>query len=155
MPFSAVFALRNGRAKSDVPRIAVLVDTSTGWGRRLIRGIVGYVHKHRPSNLWVRACYGAYPVLWILAGELHNDSKWGVGPWGEVGRYVRSMDPYERPITTHTGGGRRGHPDDELIVSYDVEEYPWWRFEPHPEWAEEGSFAAGIPGENGGRATDR
>lgn len=26
-------------------------------------------------------------------------------------------------------------------------EYPWWRFEPHPEWAEEGSFAAGIPGE--------
>jgi hypothetical protein len=26
-------------------------------------------------------------------------------------------------------------------------EYPWHRFEPHPEWAEEGSFAAGIPGE--------
>ena len=25
--------------------------------------------------------------------------------------------------------------------------YPWYRFEPHPEWTEEGSFAAGIPGE--------
>jgi hypothetical protein len=24
--------------------------------------------------------------------------------------------------------------------------YPWWRFEPHPEWAP-GCFAAGIPGE--------
>jgi hypothetical protein len=28
-----------------------------------------------------------------------------------------------------------------------LEEYPWHRFEPHPEWAEKGSFAAGIPGE--------
>jgi len=42
-------------AKSSVPRIAVLVDTSTGWGRRLIRGVVGYVRKHGPWNLWVRA----------------------------------------------------------------------------------------------------
>ncbi len=28
-----------------------------------------------------------------------------------------------------------------------LEKYPWWRFELHPEWVEEGSFAAGIPGE--------
>ena len=28
-----------------------------------------------------------------------------------------------------------------------LEQYPWWRFEPHPEWAEPDSFAAGIPGE--------
>jgi len=28
-----------------------------------------------------------------------------------------------------------------------LEQYPWWRFEPHPEWAEADSFAAGIPGE--------
>ena len=27
-----------------------------------------------------------------------------------------------------------------------LEQYAWWRFEPHPEWADEGSFAAGIPG---------
>ena len=27
-----------------------------------------------------------------------------------------------------------------------LEQYPWWRFEPHPEWAP-GCFAAGIPGE--------
>jgi len=208
------------------------------------------------------ARYGAYPVFWILAGELHNNSKWGEGPWGEVGRYVRSIDPYHHPLTTHTGGGRRGNPDDKLIIDYDMvggshrqddaigkavgtflsayakapamptlvgetcyeghmqtgfqyvqrhmfwqymlsgaaghtygsagiwhagvegdhgnwgawggqpydwttwregmnqpgatqiglgrkllEENPWHRFEPHPEWAEKGSFAAGIPGE--------
>jgi len=28
-----------------------------------------------------------------------------------------------------------------------LEHYPWWRFEPHPEWVEAGAFAAGIPGE--------
>ena len=27
-----------------------------------------------------------------------------------------------------------------------LEQYPWWRFEPHPEWAP-GCFAAGVPGE--------
>ena len=43
-------------SKSNIPRIAVLVDTSTGWGRRLIRGVVGYVHKHEAWNLWVHAC---------------------------------------------------------------------------------------------------
>jgi len=28
-----------------------------------------------------------------------------------------------------------------------LEQYPWACFEPHPEWVEAGSFAAGIPGE--------
>jgi len=28
-----------------------------------------------------------------------------------------------------------------------LEKYPWWRFEPHPEWGEPDGFAAGIPGE--------
>jgi Protein of unknown function (DUF4038)/Domain of unknown function (DUF5060) len=28
-----------------------------------------------------------------------------------------------------------------------LEQYPWWGFEPHPEWAESDCFAAGIPGE--------
>jgi hypothetical protein len=28
-----------------------------------------------------------------------------------------------------------------------LEQYPWWRFEPHPEWTGAGAFAAGIPGE--------
>ena len=28
-----------------------------------------------------------------------------------------------------------------------LEQYPWHRFKTHPEWVEEGNFAAGIPGE--------
>jgi len=38
---------------SDLPRVAVLVDTSTGWGRRMVRGIIGYARKHGPWRLWV------------------------------------------------------------------------------------------------------
>lgn len=209
------------------------------------------------------ARYSAYPVFWILAGEIDTATKWGEGPWAEVARYLRAIDPYRHPLTCHTGGGRRGKPGDEVLVDYDMvggshspddvisqgtlsilthaysqnpplpvlcgetgyeghmqhhfqyvqrhvfwmyalsgaaghtygaagiwhagvegdpghsgafggqvydwttwregmqfpgatqvgvgkkllEQYPWWRFEPHPEWAEPDSFAAGIPGE--------
>jgi len=34
-------------------RIAVLVDTSSGWGRRVIRGIANYGLKHGPWQLSV------------------------------------------------------------------------------------------------------
>jgi LacI family transcriptional regulator len=42
-------------SKSSSPRIAVLVDTSTDWGRRLIRGIVSFSRNHGPWDLWVQA----------------------------------------------------------------------------------------------------
>ena len=39
----------------DAPRIAVLVDTSTSWGRRLVTGINNYTRKHGPWQLFVEA----------------------------------------------------------------------------------------------------
>lgn len=36
-----------------MPRVAVLVDTSTGWGRRLIHGVHLYSQTHGPWHLWV------------------------------------------------------------------------------------------------------
>ncbi len=39
--------------KKTPPSVAVLVDTSTGWGRRLIRGIISYARKHGPWRLWI------------------------------------------------------------------------------------------------------
>ena len=67
-----------------------------------------------------RHSLGQLSLFWILAGELHDQSKWGVGPWGEVGRYVRTIDPYQHPITVHSGSGRRGHKEDDVIISYDM-----------------------------------
>lgn len=256
------YADRRLRHLVDVTLVPAIVGA---WGRHdcdamRVAGVEGLKRHWR----YVIARYGAYPVVWILGGELQNESKWGEGPWGEVGWYVRSIDPWQRPITNHTGGPRRANPDDDLIITYDMvggshdqavaiggavenlinaynveppmpvlvgetcyeghmqtgfqyvqrhmfwqymlsgaaghtygaagiwhasvegdpgcasscfggrkvydwttwregmdypgatqiglgkkllEEYPWHRFEPHPEWAEEGSFAAGIPGE--------
>jgi hypothetical protein len=209
------------------------------------------------------ARYGAYPVVWILAGEIADETKWGEGPWAEVAKYVREIDPYKHPLSCHTGQGRRGAVADVCLIDYDMvggnhdereaiangtlailtsacakkpampvlcgetcyeghmqqgfgdvqrhifwrnmlsgaaghtygsagiwhagvegdhgnwgawdrqpydwttwkegmnypgstqlgigkkllEQYPWSRFEPHPEWVEDGCFAAGIPGE--------
>jgi len=219
-------------------------------------GVAGL--KRHWRNLIAR--YGACPVVWILAGEIADGTKWGQGPWAEVATCVRGLDPYHHPLTCHTspGNGRRGAGGDVNLIDYDMvggnhdaplalsartlavltsacaktppmpvlvgetcyeghmqqgfqdvqrhlfwmymlngaaghtygaagvwhmsvegdpgitpiydwttwkegmnypgstqlglgkrllEQYPWWRFEPHPEWVETGSFAAGIPGE--------
>lgn len=200
------------------------------------------------------ARYGAYPVIWTLGGEIDAGAKWGLGQWGEVGKYLRAIDPYRRLLTCHAGRGvDKG---DEILIDFNMaggshsrptatstlssfinayqrtptmpvlcgetgyeghmqrhfqdvqrhvfwmymlngaaghtygaagihhmgvegdpglkpiwdwttwkeamnfpgatqvglgkkllEQYPWWRFEPHPEWTEGGCFAAGIPGE--------
>ncbi len=66
------------------------------------------------------ARYGAYPVTWILAGEIADETKWGQGPWAEIARYVRNMDPYKHPLTCHTGNGRRGSDGDTCLIDFDM-----------------------------------
>lgn len=66
------------------------------------------------------ARYGAYPVFWILAGEIPDKTKWGQGPWAEVAKYLRSIDPYHRLLTCHTGHGRRGADGDVNAIDYDM-----------------------------------
>lgn len=51
--YSAVHLRPNAMPRNQPPRVSILVDTSTGWGRRLIRGIAGYARKHGPWHLWV------------------------------------------------------------------------------------------------------
>jgi len=35
------------------PNVAVLINTSTGWGQRLIHGIIQYAHERGPWSLWI------------------------------------------------------------------------------------------------------
>ncbi|MDD2599259.1 MAG: substrate-binding domain-containing protein [Kiritimatiellae bacterium] len=35
------------------PKIAILVDTSTGWGRRIVQGILDYTTEHGPWDVWI------------------------------------------------------------------------------------------------------
>ncbi len=62
------------------------------------------------------ARYGAYPVVWIVAGEVTEDLRYGRGPWGEVAKYLRSTDPYRRPATSHAGHGHEA----PLVVDFDM-----------------------------------
>ncbi len=48
-------SLRRARGPSQVPRVAVLVDTSTSWGRRILRGINNYTRKRGPWQIFVEA----------------------------------------------------------------------------------------------------
>ena len=69
---------------------------------------------------YVIARYSAYPVLWILAGEIEDGTKWGQGPWAEIAKYVREVDPHKHPLTCHTGNGRRGNEGDVCLIDYDM-----------------------------------
>lgn len=46
-----------------LPHVAVLVDTATGWGRRLIRGVVNY-SQHGAWYLWIKSG-GQEAPLWL------------------------------------------------------------------------------------------
>ena len=86
-------------------------------------------------------------VFWscILSGELGHT-------YGAAGVWQASVegDPGITPVydltTWKTGMNAPGSTQVGLGKRL-LESYPWQRFEPHPEWVEAGSFAAGIPGE--------
>jgi len=110
-------------------RIRHLVDAGLvpaivgAWGRGDCdaMGAVGVAGIKRHWRQLV-ARYGAYPVVWILAGEIGTEAKDGAGPWGEVATYLRSIDPYPHPLTCHpnNGQGRRAAPGDKVVMDYDM-----------------------------------
>lgn len=71
------------------------------------------VEKMKKHWRYLIARYGAYPVFWILGGEVYDPpeklrsdkvfsgSSTTPGGWTEVARYVRDTDPYHHPLTAH------------------------------------------------------
>ena len=112
------YADRRFKHLSDAGIVPVIVGA---WGR----GDCDSMRKFGAVNLkrhwrYLVARYGAYPVMWILAGEIADEAKWGRGPWAEVAKYVRDIDPYKHPLTCHTGQGRRGVEGDACLIDYDM-----------------------------------
>lgn len=81
--------------------------------------------------------WGAYPVVWCLCGEvlmpLHGTYDRGGRMnvtevaerrqrWSEVARYLRQIDPYQRPVTVHPFGGPPedglGQLDDDALTDF-------------------------------------
>lgn len=116
-------------------RIAYLVEAGlmpcivSMWGYYLPFMGVERVKKHW-RNLVAR--YGAYPVVWCLAGEVNlptyshltdearraAESAMQEEAWTEVARYLRAVDPYHNVLTAHPwvpGSGRLMLRDDSLL----------------------------------------
>ena len=93
------------------------------WGYYL--PILG-VKKMKRHWRYLVARWGAYPVIWCLAGEAlmpfylsedkaGDEAKQKDG-WTEITRYVRSIDPYHHLVTIHpTSVGRDQLHDDSLL----------------------------------------
>ena len=82
-------------------RIECLIDAGIvpaivgGWGWHMPAMGVEKMNRHWR---YLIARYGAYPVVWIVAGEMQE------ARWVEVARYVRKADPYHRLATMHPPG---------------------------------------------------
>jgi hypothetical protein len=74
-----------------------------GWWTR--KGMSETVSPERVRGWWqylVRR-FGAYNVIWVLAGEynMHNYGGYPLQFWKELGAMIRAEDPYRRIIGTH------------------------------------------------------
>lgn len=92
------------------------------------------VMKKQWRNLLAR--YGAYPVVWCMAGEAimlyylspaNRDQKSreeaiakARAGWTEATRYLRSIDPYHHPITLHPTDSARNMVDDQSLIDFDM-----------------------------------
>jgi hypothetical protein len=122
-------------------RIKFLVDQ--GFSPCIV-GAWGYfmplmgVEKTKRHWRYLIARYGALPVIWCAAGEANlpwylakgfpYDDRKQVTQWTEVMRYIRTIDPYHRPLTIHpTGIGRlsaRHATDDPALLDIDMLQTP-------------------------------
>lgn len=80
------------------------------------------------------ARWGAYPVVWCVAGEANlpwylapgfpYDDREAVTGWTEIAAYIRRTDPFGRIVSIHpTGLGRlsaRGSIDDQSLLDFDM-----------------------------------
>lgn len=128
MPYGKIdFSVMNPRYFDFADRrIKHLVDTGIvpvivgGWGRpqgggksTLAQvGIDGY--KRHWRNLIAR--FGAYPTVWIVGGEAND----GYGPWSELAKYVKEIDPYHHPLTYHAPDHPRRAIKDNSVFDFDM-----------------------------------
>ncbi|OGV70433.1 MAG: hypothetical protein A3K19_12705 [Lentisphaerae bacterium RIFOXYB12_FULL_65_16] len=118
-----------------------MADLRIDWlvSRGLVPCVVGCWGYHLPwlgiermkkhwRNLVAR--YGAYPVVWCLAGEgsmpyyLSTDKPKDIAfqkdGWTELGHHVRDIDPYHHPVTIHPTDAARNNVNDTAVLDLDM-----------------------------------
>ncbi len=82
---------------------------------------------------YIIARYGAYPVFWIVGGEIfdppgevenrlpQSSRSWIVHGWTDVTRYIRATDPYHHPVSIHESYPPYDYPSqDESLTDFDM-----------------------------------
>ena len=88
------------------------------------------VEKMKKHWRYLVARWGAYPVIWSLAGEAtmpwyldsnapHDSAELKEG-WTELGRYLRQVDPYRRMVTIHPIVVARDSVLDDSVIDFDM-----------------------------------
>lgn len=88
------------------------------------------IEKVKKHWRYLVARYGAFPVVWCLAGEYdmpyylskEKDKERDLQrkSWMEIGRYLRQIDPYHHPITIHPGTYAREYTDIIPVIDFDM-----------------------------------
>ncbi|MEM2905843.1 MAG: DUF4038 domain-containing protein [Candidatus Bathyarchaeia archaeon] len=88
------------------------------------------VEKMKQHWRYLIARYGAYPVVWCLAGEgimpyylseeKERDSAFQRKGWTELAAYVRKLDPYHHPVTIHPTDSARNQVEDVNLLDIDM-----------------------------------
>lgn len=93
---------------------------------------LGFMGVAKLKQHWrnIVARWGAYPVIWCLAGEgtmpyylsqnKEADSAAQKKAWTEIARYVRSIDPQHHPITIHPSSTARDSVEDPAVLDFDM-----------------------------------
>ena len=135
------FQIRPEYFEASDQRLAYLVDQGLS---PCIVGAWGYflpwmgVEKMKAHWRYLIARYGAYPVVWCIAGEANlpwylakgfpYDDREQVRGWSQVMRYVRATDPFHRPVTVHPTAIQRytarHATDDPALLDFDMLQTP-------------------------------
>jgi hypothetical protein len=105
-----------------------LVPCTVGsWGYFLPKMGIAKVKQHWR---YLVARWGAYPVVWCLAGEgtmpdylsphKSEEAAQQKAGWTEVARYVRHIDPYHRLISIHPSQNSRDTVEDPAVLDFDM-----------------------------------
>ena len=95
-----------------------------------------YIQRHMFWSFMLSGAAGhTYGAAGIWHAGIEGDTG-HTGMWGQEYDWTTWKEGMNYPGSTQVGIGKKL-----------LEKYPWSRFESHPEWVEDGSFAAGIPGE--------
>jgi hypothetical protein len=88
------------------------------------------VAKMKQHWRYLVARWGAYPVVWCLAGEgtmpyylaknKNEDAAAQKRGWTELARYVRTIDAFHHPITIHPTDSARNQVEDPSVLDFDM-----------------------------------